>query len=70
LFKDTAFENLNRALDAELLSFIKRRIQENLQSFLNFTNVQIENLSEIKKEELYNEILPKYQELNFANGSD
>ncbi|MDR1945445.1 MAG: hypothetical protein LBQ59_05310 [Candidatus Peribacteria bacterium] len=70
MFKDTAFENLNRALDAELLSFIKRRIQENLQSFLNFTNVQIENLSEIKKEELYNEILPKYQELNFANGSD
>jgi hypothetical protein len=57
-------------LDAELLSFIKQRAQEGLQSFVDFVNVQTENLSNIKKEELYDKILPKYQELNIVNSDD
>lgn len=69
-FKDTAFENLNMELDTELLSFIKQKAQESLQSFVDFINIQTESLSEIKKEELYAGILSKYQELNVVNSDD
>jgi hypothetical protein len=68
--KDNAFESINRALDAELYLLLKANIEENIEAFLVFTKDSVDKISSpTKREEMYKEILSKYQELNFV-GSD
>jgi hypothetical protein len=66
--KDTTFENINRALDAELFSLLEEKIREKLQLFTDIAITVIDdNLSAMKKSDLYSSILSKYQELNFSD---
>ncbi len=68
--KDYDFESLNMKLDEELFKSLREKVHEKLDKYFL---PQIENISELtteKKEELYNKLLPIYQELNFISSED
>lgn len=69
-FKNKKFEELNLKFDEEFFEWLKIKINEKLKSYVlqNIENISI--LSQEKKQELYNSLLSKYQELNFVNSND
>ncbi len=68
--KDKDFADLNVTLDVELLDWLKDKIHENLDKFADLAIENFEKLPLDEKEKLYNDLLSKYQELNFIESVD
>ena len=69
LIKDKAWQSLNIKLDKEFYNKIKKWLEE-LKRIEIKTIENIEELSEQKKKELYNELLLEYQKFNFIDTKD
>jgi len=68
--KDANFENLNVKLDTQLFDWLKKQIHKDLDKLLIKANIDADNLSLTNKKDLYNELLSKYQSLNFITSKD
>lgn len=68
--KDTAFDEINRKFDRELMEKLKIELQAKLDMFIKLSSTQIDKLSLEEKDLLYKEFLSTYQDLNFIKSSD
>lgn len=68
--RDNAFDELNRKFDIELFNKLKIQLEKKLQSLIQISWTKLDNLSQIDKEKLYNDLLSSYQNLNFISSND
>jgi len=64
--RDRAWEDLNKQLDRETFKKLKENIKEVLDSTKQLTdlnNIDLNNLSQLDREKLYNELLSSYQKI-------
>lgn len=69
-YKDSLFEQVNRKLDSELIKLLKNNINEKLTQISELATVEIWEIDPAKKEELYNNVLSTYQDLNKFSSED
>ena len=65
--KDKSFEELNKKFDNEYINALTDKLEKKLEYFDSLSEINIDELTKDKKEVLYNELLMKYQQLNFIN---
>lgn len=71
LFKDKTWEKLNNSIDDKFIAWLKKQIQNNLDSLINVENLNIDWVVDKKqKQKLYNKIISDYQKLNFVDPSN
>lgn len=69
-FRDSSFDSLNRQLDSELFLKLKEVAIKQLEDYKKMYSVNIDKLSIKEKKEFYNEMLSKYQSINFISNQD
>lgn len=69
-FKDKTWESLNSKIDSEYLESLKLEISENINKLWKFNLSNIDSLTIEEKNDLYNEVLNEYQNLNFISPED
>jgi predicted RND superfamily exporter protein len=65
--KDKSFEEFNTLFDEELKADLRARLEESILKFKDLSSVDIPSLTEEKKQELYDEVMARYQKLNFID---
>ncbi|MDF1682592.1 MAG: hypothetical protein P1U46_02405 [Patescibacteria group bacterium] len=61
---------MNRQLDSELFLKLKEVAIKQLEDYKKMYSVNIDKLSIKEKKEFYNEMLSKYQSINFISNQD
>ncbi len=69
-YKDSLFEQVNRKLDSELIKLLKSNINEKLAQISDLATIEIWQIDPAKKDELYNNVLSTYQDLNKFSSED
>lgn len=69
-YKDKSFDELNRVMDNKYFEELSKIILEELNEYKISYNKNIDKLTLAQKEEIYNKILSKYQDLNFISLED
>lgn len=69
-FRDVTFENINRMLDSQLFQKLKQELEKDMDKLIQVTYTEIDNLTDLEKNEVYNNLLSIYQELNFVGTAD
>ena len=65
--KDKSFDEFNKLFDEELKAELKVKLEESISKFKDLSSVEIASLTDEKKQELYDEIMARYQKLNFID---
>lgn len=68
--RDINFEQFNNVLDEQFLNWLREEIYKNLDKYVLPSLENIKNFSPEKREKLYNDLLSKYQDLNFLSPKD
>lgn len=71
--KDKAWVDLNKKLDFEYFSKLKKELSKNLDKISKKANKDLWDFSDLtieKKEKLYNDLMQNYQKINFLDSSD
>ncbi len=63
-YRDSLFDQINRKMDSELISYLKSNINSKLEDIYDLTSVEISNIDPEKKQELYDKVITNYQNLN------
>lgn len=70
-FKDKAWEKLNEGIDKEFLDWLRKQIQQDLDTFINIEDLNIDWIvTSEQKQVLYDKIISDYQKLNFIDPSN
>lgn len=65
--KDKNFEDLNFKLDNEYINDLSMKLLKEFDKYTNLSEIELKWLTSEQKQELYNKLLSKYQELNFVD---
>lgn len=68
--QNKAFEELNKKFDTEYFKILKNNIISKLEYFKSLSNINVSELTKEKKDALYEELLAKYQQLNFISSEN